>query len=518
MRPCLLVCCAAVVCGGLLGGQSTARAQDAAVLTKVTDLNKKAVEAYENLDMEEAAKFLRQALELCAAEGLNNHKAKARTHIHLGIVMVGGLKQRDRGIQQFKRALEIDPSIRPTKILVNPEIQSAFDEALKDASSAPAPAVAAAKEPKEEPKPPEPPPAPAAHAAPVETAAAGGDGKPPRTVKGIFHQPITEAKPSSTVTVKAAVEPTIGAEKVILAYRPEGASDFLARDMEKDEQGWFVARIPEPATHGSVVSYYIEARNRAGGALAANGSSTEPHVIGLGGESASAAVAAGGDDPPRGGGSVGEVEESFGPSGHKYWFSLGIGGGYGWAKGTPEVNPTNKVGKKLEFAGGFAPAQLLHIVPEVGFFVAPNLLLSLQGRIQIVTAATEVRDASCPDQKNPATQVGVCEPAKGAIAFLGRATWLLGEAKPFRPWVSASAGGGEIRHLIDIEGLKDCGPNANAVCKDTVLGGVLLLGPGAGFTYELSKTFTFVAGVNALVGIPNPTVNFDLNFGVAAGI
>src|SRR4030095_8413011 len=97
------------------------------------------------------SKFLRQALELCAAEGLNSHKAKARTHIHLGIVMVGGLKQRDRGIQQFKRALEIDPSIRPTKILVNPEIQSAFDEALKDNSAATAPA-SAAKEPNEQPK------------------------------------------------------------------------------------------------------------------------------------------------------------------------------------------------------------------------------------------------------------------------------------------------------------------------------------------------------------------------------
>src|SRR3954468_17914852 len=132
MRPSLLSCCAAVVCAGaLLCTGSPAQAQDA-VLQKVTDLNKKAVEAYENLDMDEAAKFLRQALELCAAEGLNNHKAKARTHIHLGIVMVAGLKQRDRGIQQFKRALEIDPTIKPTKSLVNPDIQAAFEEAAKD--------------------------------------------------------------------------------------------------------------------------------------------------------------------------------------------------------------------------------------------------------------------------------------------------------------------------------------------------------------------------------------------------
>jgi hypothetical protein len=497
-------------------GGSAAHAQDPVVLQKVTELNKKAVEAYENLDMDEAAKALRQALELCAAEGLNNHKAKARTHIHLGIVMVGGLKQRERGIQQFKRALEIDPGMRLTKILVNPEIQTAFDEALKEMAAAPPPPAAAApKEPKEEPKPAEPAPPPPAAAA--EPPSGGPEGKPPKTVKGIFHQPLTEAKPSSTITVKAAVESAVNADKVILAYRPEGASDFLARDMEKDEQGWFVARIPEPATRGSVVSYYIEARNKAGGPLAANGSANEPHVIGLSAEGGGA-VSSGGDDPPRRRRGDSEVEETYTPGEHKYWFSLSVGGGYGWAKGTPEVNPTDKRGRSLEFTGGFAPAQLMHFVPEVGFFVAPNLLLSLQGRIQIVTAATEVRDASCPENKNPATQEGVCEPAKGAIAFLGRATWLLGEPKPFRPYVSAAAGGGEIRHLITIENLKDCGANQATACKDTVLGGVLLVGPGAGFTYDLSKTFTFVAGVNALVGLPNPTVNFDLNFGVAAGL
>src|SRR5688572_30710653 len=147
-----------------------ANAQDPAILQQVTELNKKAVEAYENLDMEESAKFLREALQVCAKEGLGSHKAKARTHIHLGIVMVAGLKQRDRGIQQFKRALEIDPTIKPTKSLVNPEIQAAFDEAAKDMGGAapatptppaPTPAVEASR----------PPPAPEVPtAAPVDSA------------------------------------------------------------------------------------------------------------------------------------------------------------------------------------------------------------------------------------------------------------------------------------------------------------------------------------------------------------
>jgi hypothetical protein len=493
-------------------GGGPAHAQDPAVLQQVTELNKKAVEAYENLDMDEAAKFLQQALQVCAKEGLNTHKAKARTHIHLGIVMVAGLKQRERGIQQFRRALEIDPTIRPTKSLVNPEIQAAFDEAAKDmgiGAAAPEPPKPAA--PAEAPKPPAAEPA----AAP---AAAVPEGSAPRGVKGISHTPVAEARPGTTITIKAAVEGSLGQDKIILAYRPDGATDFLARDMEKDSRGWYVARIPQPATLGSVVSYYIEARNRTGTALGSNGTAAEPHVISLSPDAP--VVAAGGDE---GGGTKSrrrpdhDIEDRGATAGeHKFRVSFGIGTGYGWAKGRPEVNQTDKMGRDIEFSGGFAPAQLMHLTPEVGFFMAPNLLLSLQGRLQVVTAATEVRDASCPDNKD-ADGVGVCAPAKGAIAILGKATWLLGKPQPFRPFFSLSAGGGEIRHLISVP-LTDCGPAQNAQCTDTVLGGVILVGPGAGFSYDLSKSLSFVAGLNSLIGLPNPTVNFDLNLGLAMGL
>src|SRR5262245_56264976 len=98
-----------------------ARAQDQTVLAKVTDLNKRALDAYENLDMEEASKFLRTALETCASEGLNSHPLKARTHVHMGVVLVGGMRRKDLGIAQFKRALEIDKNIKITKRLNNPE-------------------------------------------------------------------------------------------------------------------------------------------------------------------------------------------------------------------------------------------------------------------------------------------------------------------------------------------------------------------------------------------------------------
>jgi hypothetical protein len=472
-------------------------------VNRVTDLNKKAVEAYENLDMDEASKYLRQALELCAAEGLNSHKVKARTHIHLGIVLVGGYKKRDQGIQQFKRALEIDPTIKPTKSLNSPEIQAAFDEAAKDMNIVPgggAPPVAATQ-------PPTPRPAESPKPAPVVAAA-------PRR---IVHSPVTTAPSDSTISIKASIEGGLGpSDKLILAYRPEGASDFLARDMEANSEGSFVARIPEPATRGAIVSYYLEARNKAGQALVSSGNAAEPYVITL----AEGSAITTGEDPTAilGRSHGGDLEDSTVSGGeHKYWLGFGFGSGFGWARGTPEVNPTDKSGAKITLPGGFAPARLMHLVPEVGFYLSPSLLLSLQGRIQIVTSATEVRDASCPDNQDSKKE-GLCAPARWALAFLGKASWLLRPWNHLRPVLSLSAGGGEIRHLVKINNLTDCGADKNTTCQDTLLGGLVLFGPGAALSYDLSRGVSAIVGANMLVGVPNPTVNLDINIGMAVNL
>jgi hypothetical protein len=145
-------------------------------------------------------------------------------------------------------------------------------------------------------------------------------------------------------------------------------------------------------------------------------------------------------------------------------------------------------------------------------------MLSVQGRFQLVTGATEVRDPNCMEAFDEDTGVGVCQPAKGAVAVLGKATWFVGEPKPLRPFVSLAAGFGEIRHLISISTLKDCGPEGNDICKDTVLGGIVLVGPSAGFTYGLSRNLQLVGSINTLVGLPKTTLNFDVNVGMAIGL
>jgi hypothetical protein len=105
-------------------------AGDPATIAKVTNLNKKALEAYNQQDYDTARDLLKQALELCSSAGMDQHPITARTHIHFGVVAIVGFKQREVGLKQFRKALEIEPDIKLTKSLVTPELQDAFEEAV----------------------------------------------------------------------------------------------------------------------------------------------------------------------------------------------------------------------------------------------------------------------------------------------------------------------------------------------------------------------------------------------------
>jgi hypothetical protein len=132
-RPLSFLCALLVIVGVELAttpaASAASTAGDPAVVAKVTNLNKKALEAYQQQDWETAKDLLKQALELCDSSGLDQHPITARTHIHFGAVAIVGFRQREVGIKQFKKALEIQPDIKLTKSIVTPELQDAFEEA-----------------------------------------------------------------------------------------------------------------------------------------------------------------------------------------------------------------------------------------------------------------------------------------------------------------------------------------------------------------------------------------------------
>ena len=50
----------------------------------------------------------------------------------------------------------------------------------------------------------------------------------------------------------------------------------------------------------------------------------------------------------------------------RFFLSAAIGTGYGWWKGTPEINSFDSAGRRVH-GSGFDPAALLHLAPEVGY-------------------------------------------------------------------------------------------------------------------------------------------------------
>lgn len=443
--------------------------EDNAAVGKIALLNRKAIEEYQNLDFDQAQKLLHDALDLAGKSGLNQHPIRARTYVTLGIVTLGGLKQRDAAIKLFRKALQIQPEIKLSRGLANPEIEAAFEEAISGLAS----------EPRED-LPPE---------------------------KLLVHEPTQAAGQGQSIAIAATPDKDLAPGTLILGFRPQGAPAFVEVPMDRQAGGGFVGDIPATATAGDTVSYYIEARAADGKPLASRGSAASPFVVTL---SRAAPlpppmVVAPPVEPP--------VEPPRPADEKKFFVALAVGSGYGWiasgASGEETRAPINQ--------GTGAWARLGQLAPQIGYFVTPNFMIGVQGRFQLVTGAKDYQLGSPPPAKVCGGD-GVCSSATGALAGLLKASWFFGESKSaLRPYASLSVGGGAIRHVTTFNALDHCGTGTNATeaCVDTVAEGPFLFGAGFGVDYRLSETVAFVAALEGLAGVPNFAINADLNLGVA---
>ncbi len=464
-----------------------AEAQDPAA--RVTQLNRDALAAIDKREFEKAREILKKALELCGTSGLDRHPVAARTHVHMGVVIIEGFKNRELGEKQFAQALAIEPSIAMTPALVTPEISEAFDEAKEQSKNVSAPSAASSAGEEAA------PPAPAAHDSPARSTPSTSSG-------GFTYHTVSEVKQGNAIRVTVNVDETLKFRKVVLAYRPQGISEFLGREMDPVGPGAYSAEIPDHATTGSSVAYYIEAQDDDGQPVATRGTESRPMVIQLAGEArpserahASEVTKRSEDDDSTTVRAEGESEEENG--GH--WFaSVLVGSGVGYATGTGETNAN------LPVSGSFAGTSLGHVAPEVGYWVAPDLLISAQGRIQLVTGPTELVDGTGR----------VYPPADVALALFLKASLFFG-SESFRPFISGGLGGGQIRHVVTFGAYHDCGATRTQTCVDSVVAGPALAQVGGGLLYKVNSSFGIEASSNVQIAEPKFTFNVDLNAGVA---
>lgn len=203
-----------------------------------------------------------------------------------------------------------------------------------------------------------------------------------------------------------------------------------------------------------------------------------------------------------------EEEEDASADGQSTVFlSFGLGSGFGYASSHLDANKDiSKVmdGPNDNSWSGGAPAFLGHLIASAGYFISPTLVLSLEGRLQIITGTTSSPITTrCPAH---------CKPPGAAFAGLLKGTWFL-SSEVVRPFVSGGIGGGAVRQRVKVAvDMADCG-NGSEQCIDTVTGGPLLLAAGGGVAYQLG-TVALLGSVTATVGAPNFMLNVDATLGL----
>ena len=315
---------------------------------------------------------------------------------------------------------------------MTPELSEAFAEAKSEAKSGgkaggtaggTAGAVASADGKPPATPPPAPPPAPAAApkaapplppaatppaspaaAAPVSPLPSGGE----EAGNGLVHEAVAEAKQGSAISITVAIQGDLQFERLVLAYRPDGGSEFLGREMKSVSDGQYGAEIPPGATSGSVVSYYIEAEDADGALVASRGSADAPLVIHLLGVGAARHE-------------THEDEEEEEAPERRYFLGLMAGSGFGWATGEGDTNKGVPINPP-----GLAAAGVGQIAPEFGYWVTSSLLISGQIRYEVITGTNDIYTADSQ----------IHHTANYALAVFSKATWRYGEGAfhPFFHW------------------------------------------------------------------------------------
>ena len=475
----------------LIVGLVSARAAhaDAKAKKEIEQKVKEAMENYDLLEYEEARKILNQALTIAKKAKMEADPVTAKVHVRLGIVYFAGLNDAESAKLSFLNAAEIDKGIALEKAYSTPEMQKLLDEAKAEAGGG---AV--------EPGPGDVEPGPGDSGGGAMVVECG-------EVTGVQHTIVETAKGGKDLTMQAAVGADVQPAKMSVMYRPRGATDFSEAKMSLDGECVYQGAIPADALKGDLIHYYIAAYNAGGKLLASKGSAGSPNIIEVAGSSGAAGASNGLDDEnPLGDGPVGggggrdvvdgpEIGKVVTPSGKKTMFiALAVGSGGGLVSGKTEQ-------ERNTVKCCFAP-QLLHVMPELGYYLSPSTTISVAGRIGFPIGANIAGHA-------PMAPAGFLR-LRHAFAANGGGLHLAG-----------GIGGGVIRDTIKLEGAPE---NMDV---DVVAIGPLLVNAGAGYHFRLGSGLAFVAEFNAIAGIPvvkelgasqvNFGVQLDFNLGIVIG-
>jgi hypothetical protein len=490
------------------------------------EVNRRALADYEKGQHEAARDRLLEAVSVGEKAELDADPVMARTHLNLGVVYADGLKDRTSGVAHMSEALEIQPDIEVSPELATPPVKRAFGAARGELKTAQRTRARerrgrerdqgaeprAEKAEKDRVSDPGQRPAPAPEPAPSKgTAAQPVPGGPtseeepdlPASLPEPLYCPVPDqAPPGNEILLRCATRPGLRVARVLLYFRPPGTEVFTSVPMPRSRKGWYTGVIPADATGGTLLQYYFEAQASNKKVASSNGHAESPNMLMLrAGAPADGrgAFSSENEDPM----SISRDENPLAPHFRQgaepkirrrapgaLWVGLGLGSGYGWQPGR-DLEFRNDQQVSMGFLGG----GLLHATPEVGYQLNDRLAVSLQSRHQYI-----------PEEGAGEGRAG--GPRRSAHAVFARAHYFLGEGN-IQLFGTGTVGGGQgFRLVIPPESGERLARN------DTVRGGPVVLGPGAGFVYHFFRRLSWATELRLLLGFPDVALVGDLSTGL----
>ena len=221
----------------------------------------------------------------------------------------------------------------------------------------------------------------------------------------------TRRCPTSRSLSAARWRPNLPVAKVFLLYLRARQARSSRAQMSKTPKGWFQAKIPKKAVSGKSVQFYFEGRNAAGKPVVANGARRQPephaHPRGGGRQEAEAGEAAGASAatrkrtrsrsadrarraPPAGHASTGRRSASTPATATASGGSASASAAATATRkgdGLEALPQTCSRALRLRARAGRA---LGHLAPEIGYQLAPDFAISLEGRNQYIPQDREV--------------------------------------------------------------------------------------------------------------------------------
>lgn len=221
-----------------------------AQMRRVLDFNRRAMDAYTNLEVEDAMDLLQQALRNAESNGVTG-AALANTHANLGIVAVGGFGDNAAGLQHFMNAIRAQPEVELDPLNSTPDIQSVFLLARNRVGN---------------------------------TGGGGNDNgggivRTPSAEPGqIPHQPVPEQLANTAVPIFVEVPEGAPVNGITVHYQAPGMRVFRSVEMRRMEGG-FGLELPCAEVMAPRVSYYIEAFDEDGERMGTAGTSESPFAV-----------------------------------------------------------------------------------------------------------------------------------------------------------------------------------------------------------------------------------------------